>query len=129
MRGGAYTRRVRTSLAIVVLLSLCLPAASQAQSPPFAGDGVRATGDYLAKMDADHDGRVSLDEYQAWMSYAFDAMDRDGNAVLSVEELPGNRGKPISRAEHLTRLAQRFRKQDANKDGHLSAKELAAPPQ
>lgn len=121
MHGGAYTRRVRTRLAIVALLIVFLPASAQAQ--------VRATGDYLAKMDADHDGRVSLDEYQAWMSYAFDAMDRDGNAVLSVEELPGNRGKPIARAEHLTRLAQRFRKQDANKDGSLSAKELAAPPQ
>jgi len=38
---------------------------------------VDAAGDYLARMDADHDGRVSLSEYQDWMGYAFDAMEGD----------------------------------------------------
>ena len=40
---------------------------------------VQATGEYLARMDADGDGRVSLAEYQDWMGYAFAAMDRDGD--------------------------------------------------
>lgn len=89
---------------------------------------VSATGDYLARMDTDLDGRVSLAEYQAWMSYAFDGMDRNRDGVLSVEELPGGRGKPITRAAHLAQLADRFKRQDADGDGFLSAKELAAPP-
>ncbi len=89
---------------------------------------VRATSDYLAKMDRDGDGRVSLDEYLDWMSYAFDGMDRNRDGVLTADELPGGRGKPVTREQHRARLAERFRKQDANHDGWLDAKELAAPP-
>ncbi|MET0808712.1 MAG: calcium-dependent protein kinase 21 [Pseudoxanthomonas sp.] len=90
---------------------------------------VTATGDYLSRMDSDHDGRVALSEYQDWLSYAFDAMDRDRDAVLSPAELPGGRGKAVTRIEHRARLAAAFQRQDGNRDGFLSAKELAAPPQ
>ena len=89
---------------------------------------VTASADYLARMDADHDGRVSLVEYQDWLSYAFDAMDVDHDGILAPSEQPGGRGKPLTREDHRARLAERFRKQDANRDGVLSAKELAAPP-
>ncbi len=94
-----------------------------------AQGAVQATGDYLARMDADRDGRVSLVEYQDWLSYAFDAMDRNRDAQLTPDELPGGKGKALSRIEHRKRLADTFRRQDANRDGYLSAKELAAPPQ
>lgn len=114
---------MRTRCAIAIITgALCvsaLPAAAQ----------VQRTSEYLSKMDADGDGRVSLGEYQDWMSYAFDAMDRDHDGVLASAEQPGGRGKPVSRVEHRARLADRFRKQDLNHDGFLSARELAAPPQ
>lgn len=102
------------------LLGLLLPGLAAAQ--------VTATADYLAKMDRDGDGRVSLAEYQDWMSYAFDGMDRDGDGVLSPQEQPGGKGRALGRGEHRTRLAARFRRQDANGDGFLDARELAAPP-
>ena len=83
------------SLRIVVAALVCsLPMAANAQ--------LQRTGDYLSKMDVDRDGRVSLVEYQDWLSYAFDGMDRDGDGVLSAAEQPGGRGKPLSRAEHLS---------------------------
>ncbi|GHD73281.1 hypothetical protein GCM10007164_22110 [Luteimonas padinae] len=97
-----------------------LPVPSDAQ--------VMATADYLARMDGNGDGRVSLSEYQAWMSYAFDGMDRDGDGVLATHEQPGGKGPPLARAVHLARLAERFGRQDANGDGWLDAGELAAPP-
>jgi len=106
---------------LFLLAIACLPCVARAQ--------VTATGDYLARMDTDRDGRVSLAEYQAWMSYAFEGMDRNRDGVLSVDELPGGRGKPITRDAHLAQLADRFRRQDVDRDGFLSAKELAAPPQ
>ncbi|UNK58891.1 EF-hand domain-containing protein [Pseudoxanthomonas daejeonensis] len=89
---------------------------------------VERTGDYLQRMDTDGDGRISQDEYVAWMSYAFERMDADGDGVLSTTELPGGRGKPITIEEHRRRLAERFVRQDADKSGHLDARELAAPP-
>lgn len=102
------------------LVLALLPVAALAQ--------VTATGDYLARMDTDGDGRVSLIEYQTWMSYAFEGMDRNRDGVLSLEELPGGRGKPVTREAHLAQLADRFKRQDADGNGFLSAKELAAPP-
>lgn len=93
-----------------------------------AATQVRASADYLARMDADRDGRISLVEYQDWLSYAFDRMDRDHDGVLSKAELPGGRGRPVTRAEHRQRLAIAFRRQDRNGDGVLDIRELAAPP-
>lgn len=90
---------------------------------------VTATSQYLQRMDSDGDGRVSQDEYLDWMSYAFDARDANRDGVLSTDELPGGKGQPITRQQHRERLTATFRKQDADKNGYLSAKELAAPPQ
>ena len=123
-RGAGKGLRVEFRFAKFALspcLLLALPMAASAQ--------VQRTSDYLSKMDTDGDGKVSLVEYQDWMSYAFDAMDRNHDGVLAPDEQPGGRGKSVTRIEHRTRLAERFRKQDLNHDGFLSARELAAPPQ
>ena len=96
--------------------------------PALAGAQVRATSDYLARMDGDSDGRVSLAEYQAWMGYAFERMDLNRDGLLTADELPGGKGKTVSLAEHRETLAAMFRRQDANADGYLDAQELSAPP-
>mgnify|MGYP001036912629 CR=1 FL=1 len=98
--------------------------------PPFpaARAQVADPGDYLARMDRDGDGRVSLDEYLGWMGYAFERMDRNGDGVLTPDELPGGKGPALTLEEHRARLAERFRRQDADGDGFLDARELAAPP-
>lgn len=100
---------------------MLLPAMGLAQ--------VNATSDYLARMDADGDGRVSQNEYLDWMSYAFDARDSNRDGMLAPDELPGGKGRAITRQQHRERLAATFKKQDVDRDGSLSSKELAAPPQ
>jgi len=124
MQGHAAFPRVRDGGAAprrwICPILLVLPWAAFAQ--------VTQTGEYLAKMDADGDGHVSLPEYQAWMSYAFDGMDRNGDGVLATDEQPGGKGAPLTRAQHLVRLAERFGKQDVDRNGFLDARELAAPP-
>lgn len=95
---------------------------------PAAHAQVQDSQEYLKRMDSDGDGRVSRDEYVAWMSYAFDQRDADHDGVLQGEELPGRRGKPITRTAHRAGLIERFARQDANGDGYLSARELLAPP-
>ncbi len=107
----------------------CLTVAGLAAAPAPAAAQVTATSDYVDRMDHDRDGRVSLDEYQAWMGYGFQRMDRDGDGVLTASELPGGRGRPVSLAAHRASLAAAFSRQDRNRDGHLDARELAAPPQ
>jgi hypothetical protein len=107
----------RAALAVALVAS---PLAALAQ--------VQASADYLQRMDTDRNGRVSLVEYQSWMSYAFARMDRDGDDVLRAEELPGGRGAPVSLAAHRQALAEAFARQDRNRDGALDAHELAAPP-
>jgi Ca2+-binding EF-hand superfamily protein len=119
------SRAIFAGMLFAAMLPGLVPiAAAQEQRRELA-----STKEYLSKMDVDGDGKVSLSEYQDWMSYAFDAMDRNHDGVLSSAEQPGGRGKPVTRSEFRERLAERFRKQDLNHDGFLSARELAAPPQ
>ena len=104
----------------LLLLAACAPGAVLAQ--------VRDTASYLQRMDSDGDGRVSEAEYVQWLLYAFDRMDRNGDGVLGADELPGGKGRAISREQQRSTLVQRFHKQDANGDGYLDARELSAPP-
>lgn len=106
-------------LAVAVLAS-ALPMLANAQ--------VQRTSDYLQRMDRDGDGKVALTEYQDWLTYAFDGMDRNRDGMLSPSEQPGGKGQSLTREQHRMRLAERFRKQDANRNGYLNARELAAPP-
>ena len=109
-----------TAFALAMVAS-AIPLAAPAQ--------VQRTGDYLLRMDTDLDGRVSLAEYQHWMGYAFEQMDRDGDGVLVAAELPGGRGRTVRLADHREALAAAFRRQDTDGDGVLDSRELAAPPQ
>lgn len=120
MRAAARRARGRAALPAAWLLAVSMALPLQAQ--------VRGPADYLARMDADRDGRVSLPEYQAWMGYAFEAMDRDRDGVLTAGELPGGRGAPLAREAHRARLAAAFARQDRDRDGFLNSGELAAPP-
>jgi Ca2+-binding EF-hand superfamily protein len=108
--------------------ALILAALVAAHAPSLAAAQVTATREYLERMDADGDGRVSPAEYLDWMGYAFHAMDRNGDGVLTPEELPGGRGPAVSLEQHRERLSARFARQDANRDGFLDAAELSAPP-
>ena len=125
---AAVTRRAwrgrRHAAVACIALASGLGGAAAAQQK-----AVDATSDYLARMDADGDGRIALVEYQDWLSYAFDAMDRNADQQLDASELPGGKGKPVTRLEYRARLAATFAKQDRNRDGVLDARELASPPQ
>ncbi len=105
---------------LLVPLLCLLPLAALAQ--------VTDTATYLQRMDSDGDGKVSETEYVQWMLYAFDHMDRNGDGVLTADELPGGKGRPITREQQRQVIVQRFHKQDANGDGFLDARELSAPP-
>ena len=108
-------------LVTALLMGVLLTGAAAAQ--------VRTTGDYLARMDLNGDGKVQVNEYQAWLIYAFDEMDANKDGVLTPGELPGGRGRTVRRDEQMRVFAERFKRQDRNRNGSLDARELAAPPQ
>ncbi len=118
-----------TAQSIPMNLSRPEPSPASDEPPPVAREAVEASGDYLARMDTDLDGRISVAEYQDWLGYAFTRMDTDGDGTLAAHELPGGRGRPVSLADHRQTLAERFARQDRNRDGFLDAQELLAPPQ
>ena len=96
-----------------------LPAWAPAQHTPAS---------YFSAADLDHDQRLTLAEYQDWMSYAFGQMDHNGDGVLEPDEQLVPNAPRLTLAEHHERLAGQFRRQDANADGLLSQPEFMAPP-
>lgn len=83
---------------------------------------------YLRRFDSNGDGQVSVVEYVDYMSAGFRAMDANGDGIITRDELPGGRGRPISRREYEANLRRQFHKLDRNHDGFLDARELTQPP-
>ena len=84
--------------------------------------------EYLQMFDGDGYGRVSEAEYLAYMDRSFRGMDSNGDGILETGELPGHRGRPITLTDFQDNLRRQFHKLDRNRDGHLNARELTAPP-
>ncbi len=111
------------------MLRLVVPFLTIALITPTATAQVPGSpAEYLARMDLDGDGHVSLAEYRDYMSRGFRHMDRDGNGILEGDEhaVPGS--APVRLSTLMDNLERAFRRQDRNGDGFLDARELAAPP-
>ena len=117
--GSAPLRLRRACAAAAALLLAAL--ATQAQA---------SRSEYLSWFDTDGDGRVSLTEYQNYLSQGFHAMDRNGDGVLSAGEMPaGVRLRTATTLESRQRaLTRMFDRLDVNNDGYLDAYELTAMP-
>jgi len=108
--------RLASLLSLLCVLPLAAPCGAQSRSA------------YFDAVDSDHDGRVSLAEFQERMSWAFRQMDRNGDQVLSPEEQLVPNAPRLTLSELRKRQAEQFRRQDKNRDAWLSVSELLAPP-
>ena len=105
---------------LAVALLVAAGASSGADTP-------HSPHEYLQRMDTNGDGRVSRDEYVAWMVQTFDGIDADHNGVLEGDELPAG-SRPVTRTDYVKSLEAAFARQDTNHDGFLDERELARPP-
>lgn len=83
--------------------------------------------DYFNRNDANGDGKVSLDEFQHSMRYAFDRIDSNQNDVIDAEEALVPRMQGMTRFRHQRNIAAQFGRQDKNRNGTLSVAELTEP--
>src|SRR5699024_11611691 len=118
MAATADMRMAVAAMAYLLGLAAAAPQARASESP------------LMAMFDADHDGCVSLNEYQSYMDKGFRRMDANGDGKLEAAELPrGSRQHaPLTLAQRHREVARQFRRQDANHDACLRLKELMAPP-
>jgi len=123
-------RRMSTAASLLIaLLALAVASASTPARASMPSD----PNELLLRMDSDGDGRISREEYRAWLSRGFRAMDGNGDGVLQPEELPPGtqfrQRRALSLQQHHAQLDARFALQDSDGNGYLNARELSAPPQ
>ncbi|MBO9411990.1 hypothetical protein J7406_16355 [Ruegeria sp. R8_2] len=85
----------------------------------------------LKAIDANNDGFLSKDEFNAFSDYAFQAMDEDKSGTLGLEEakpfldikqfqsVDRNRDNVISRSEYDAQMTEDFSSADKNRNGQL----------
>lgn len=91
-----------------------------------AGSG--ADKRYFDVVDTNHNGRISLSEYQNRFTYAFKRMDANHDGVLGPEEQLVPHGRKVTLQDLLDRLEKQFKRQDKDGDGSLLPVEFLAPP-
>ncbi|MBI1365795.1 MAG: hypothetical protein GC153_07520 [Alphaproteobacteria bacterium] len=109
------------------------------------GQGPRDKESRWERLDANGDGKITLDELDARQKAFLAEADANGDGVLTKDELKAVHDKrraeraalmmgdangdgKVTREEFEAREAARFAKLDTNKDGVLSPDELAAAP-
>ncbi len=125
----------------LALLGAAAALALGAGSTASAGDELAdfATGGYATALrtmdmmhmiDADHDGRVSMQEWDAFQERSFATLDRDHDGYVEAGELmsPADDGARFATAAYARGLRSDalFRKMDTDSDGRISRPEFLA---
>lgn len=116
---------MRKMIAVAALIAATTMAVGQAQAQ-----------DLMSFADTNMDGKVSLEEYKAFLAqgWMFIAMGADKVKLADVDPMfkPAFTGVPVDAEGYVTQAAwngsaeTRFKAADKNGDGSLSAEELTA---
>lgn len=110
-----------TSYALVAILAAVSLAggAAIAKGMGHGPMGARMDAAGFAKIDADKDGEVTMEEMQAHRAARFDAADTNGDGMLSVDEMAA---RMRDQADY--RAARMVERMDSDGDGMLAADEM-----
>lgn len=117
--------------ALALTLAACTPGFAQ-QGQAGSGQSDRGPMRMFQEMDADSDGRVTVEEMRRRVAERFAAADADRDNALSPEEfrnaVPRRRtdAAPPTDGRHARMLDMRFRMTDANGDGRVTLDEMHA---
>ena len=78
-------------LALAAALAVCAPLAIAQSDPKIDPDQIRTMSMAMAKkMDVNHDGMVSRQEFMKAMEEKWKAMDPDGKGMVSIDQVARN---------------------------------------
>jgi len=122
-------RRLIGAAILMALVGGTVNTASADDSVALATGGYATalrTMEMMHMIDANKDGKISKDEWVAYQTRVFMALDKNGDGVLDVEEFYGN-PKAVDFATggfaSALETKQMFGKIDANGDGKVSREE------
>lgn len=109
------------ALAAAAMSLTAITGAAQAEAPE-----VRESGGHwmLQRHDADGDGMISLQEFQAAGDEMFARMDTDGAGRISVEDFAARRDAERTGQRPGPRLHRGFARMDADGDGFVTKAEF-----
>jgi len=122
-------RRLRAAIPMALLGGMVLNTASADDSVALATGGYATalkTMDMMHMIDTNKDGKVSKDEWVAYQTRLFTALDKNKDGFLDVEEFYGNpKSVDFATGGYASALEtkQMFGKIDANGDGKVSREE------
>jgi hypothetical protein len=119
--GGEEMRKVRLELLAglaAITVGLLLPVALHADP---ADNAPPSRAETFKKLDTNHDGKISPDEWKAASAARFKKMDANGDGFISRDEMLAAAQKQT--AERVDRMFTRI---DTDKDGKISKAEFDA---
>lgn len=102
------------AIALGLLLPVALHADPAADAPP-------SHAETFKKLDTNHDGKISSDEWKAASDARFKKMDANGDGFISHDEM-----RAAARKRTAERVDKMFTRMDTDKDGKISKAEFDA---
>jgi EF-hand domain pair/EF hand len=131
LRGDRDMSKIATCVVMGAIMLVCTYSARADELVTFAtggyAEGLR-TKDMMHKMDTNHDGMLSRDEWIAWQEKVFAMLDKNKNGKVDVTEFISARPTVVSFATggYASGLCTKemFDKIDVDGDGTISRKEF-----
>jgi hypothetical protein len=100
-------------------------------APAFADDANGMHAAMMAKLDTDHDGKISPAEWKAATDARFKMTDTNGDGFVSPDEMKAAAEKRAAAQQnaHKDHSEKMFKRADVNGDGKLSQAEYEAAGQ